>query len=97
MSVSESNMPLQNRVTPFGEIVAVSERGSFMGNRGRIHNEQRTLETRHWDLIEATRKRRMHFQRLTRRRPGLVALLGDSEVQLGELVPRLGAGEVVVE
>ncbi len=49
MSVSGSNMPLQNRVTPFGEIVAVSERGSFMGNRGRIHNEQRTLKTRHWE------------------------------------------------
>ena len=42
-------MPLQNRVTPFGEIVAVPERGSFMGNRGRIHNEQRKLKTRHWD------------------------------------------------
>ena len=42
-------MPLQNRVTPFGEIVAVPERGSLMGNRGRIHNEQRTLKTRHWD------------------------------------------------
>ena len=42
-------MPLQNRVTPFGEIVAVSDRGSFMGNRGRIHTEQRTLKTRHWE------------------------------------------------
>jgi hypothetical protein len=42
-------MPLQNRVTPFGEIVAIPERGSFMGNRGRIHNEQRTLKTRHWE------------------------------------------------
>ena len=42
-------MPLQNRVTPFGEIVAVPDRGSFMGNRGRIHNEKRTLKTRHWD------------------------------------------------
>jgi radical SAM superfamily enzyme YgiQ (UPF0313 family) len=47
--------------------------------------------------IEATRKRRIHFHRLTRRRPGSIALLGESEVQLGELVPRLGAGEVVVE
>ena len=27
-------MPLQNRVTPFGEIVAVPERGTMMGNRG---------------------------------------------------------------
>ncbi len=42
-------MPLQNRVTPFGEIVAVPERGSFMGNRGRIHNARRELETRHWE------------------------------------------------
>jgi hypothetical protein len=42
-------MPLQNRVTPFGEIAAVPERGSLMGNRGRIHTAQRTLKTRHWD------------------------------------------------
>ena len=27
-------MPRQNRVTPFGEIVAVPERGTLMGNRG---------------------------------------------------------------
>ena len=46
---SESSMPLQNRVTPFGEVVAVPERGSLMGNRGRIHNEQRTLKRRHWE------------------------------------------------
>jgi len=42
-------MPLQNRVTPFGEIVAVPERGSFMGNRGRIHTARRELATRHWE------------------------------------------------
>jgi hypothetical protein len=42
-------MPLQNRVTPFGEIVAAPERGSFMGNRGRIHNARRELGTRHWE------------------------------------------------
>ncbi len=42
-------MPLQNRVTPFGDIVAVPERGSFMGNRGRIHNARRELGTRHWE------------------------------------------------
>jgi hypothetical protein len=29
-------MPLQNRVTPFGEIVAIAQRGMFMGNRGII-------------------------------------------------------------
>lgn len=31
-------MPLQNRVTPFGEIVAVSARGLLTGNRGIIHD-----------------------------------------------------------
>ena len=32
-------MPRRNRVTPFGEIVAVPERGAFMGNRGVLHDE----------------------------------------------------------
>src|SRR5262245_61405643 len=32
-------MPRQNRVTPFGEVVAVPERGTFMGNRGVLHDE----------------------------------------------------------
>lgn len=31
-------MARQNRVTPFGEIVAVSERGTVMGNRGVLHD-----------------------------------------------------------
>jgi hypothetical protein len=31
-------MPLQNRVTPFGDIVAVASRGLFTGNRGIIHD-----------------------------------------------------------
>ena len=31
-------MPLQNRVTPFGEIVATPERGTMMGNRGILHD-----------------------------------------------------------
>ena len=42
-------MPLQNRVTPFGEIVAIEQRGMFMGNRGIIHDPAtRTLRTRRW-------------------------------------------------
>jgi hypothetical protein len=42
-------MPLQNRVTPFREIIAASERGLFTGNRGIIHDPAaRTLLTRHW-------------------------------------------------
>jgi hypothetical protein len=42
-------MPLQNRVTPFGEIVAVPQRGVLMGNRGIIHDPtSRTLLKRRW-------------------------------------------------
>lgn len=42
-------MPLQNRVTPSGEIVAISQRGMFMGNRGIIHDPRtRTLLSRRW-------------------------------------------------
>jgi hypothetical protein len=42
-------MPLQNRITPFGEIVALNQRGLFIGNRGIIHNPAtRTLLKRRW-------------------------------------------------
>jgi hypothetical protein len=42
-------MPLQNRVTPFGEIVAIEQRGLFMGNRGIIHDPAtRTMLERRW-------------------------------------------------
>jgi hypothetical protein len=40
-----------NRVTPFGEIVAIPQRGMFMGNRGSIHREReivRPWQTRRW-------------------------------------------------
>lgn len=36
-------MPLANRVTPHGEIVAVAGRGLFMGNRGILHDGQRRI------------------------------------------------------
>ncbi len=36
-------MPLQNRVTPFGELEAVTGRGMFTGNRGRLHDGQRNV------------------------------------------------------
>jgi len=37
-------MPLQNRVTPWGEIVATPARGTFMGNRGgALHNHEREI------------------------------------------------------
>jgi hypothetical protein len=42
-------MPLQNRVTPFGALAAVPERGTLMGNRGgRIHDERRRILGRPW-------------------------------------------------
>jgi hypothetical protein len=44
-------MPLQNRVTPFGEIIASPSRGLFTGNRGIIHDpESRTLLNKRWSL-----------------------------------------------
>jgi len=42
-------MPLQNRVTPFGEFIATPARGTLMGNRGgRLHDAQRKLTARRW-------------------------------------------------
>jgi hypothetical protein len=42
-------MPLQNRVTPFGDLVATPVRGLFLGNRGgRFHADARTLTARRW-------------------------------------------------
>jgi hypothetical protein len=41
-------MPLQNRVTPFGEIVAIPERGAWTGNRGCLHDDQGRLGTARW-------------------------------------------------
>jgi hypothetical protein len=43
-------MPLQNRVDPFGRIIASPARGLFMGNRGgRLHDPAtRTLSKRRW-------------------------------------------------
>ncbi|KQU94757.1 hypothetical protein ASD00_22995 [Ensifer sp. Root31] len=41
--------PLQNRVTPFGDIIAIAQRGLFIGNRGIIHDpETKTLLRRRW-------------------------------------------------
>ncbi len=42
-------MPLQNRVLPTGDIVAIPERGMFTGNRGIIHDPAtKTLFRRRW-------------------------------------------------
>jgi hypothetical protein len=42
-------LPKQNRVTPFGEIVATPERGTFLGNRGILHDAEGHLR-RKWVL-----------------------------------------------
>jgi hypothetical protein len=42
-------MPLQNRVTPWGDIVAIPDRGLFTGNRGIIHDPAtKTLLRKRW-------------------------------------------------
>jgi hypothetical protein len=43
-----SGTPLQNRVTPAGEIVADPARGLLMGNRGCLHGAGRTLGAARW-------------------------------------------------
>ena len=41
-------MPLQNRVTPFGEITDQPWRGGLMGNRGILHDSQNKLGAARW-------------------------------------------------
>jgi len=45
-------MPRQNRVNPFGEIIATQDRGMFMGNRGVLHDQegqiQRAWQGKRW-------------------------------------------------
>lgn len=41
-------MPLQNRVTPFGEIVRANWRGALTGNRGCLHDDNGELGVRRW-------------------------------------------------
>jgi hypothetical protein len=46
------SVPHRNRVTPYGEIVAVPERGTLMGNRGVLHADdgehRRDWQVRRW-------------------------------------------------
>lgn len=50
----EQTVPRQNRVTPFGAIVAVPEHGTMMGNRGVLHDNagaiRRAWQLRRWIL-----------------------------------------------
>jgi hypothetical protein len=64
-------MPLQNRVLPTGEIVAIPERGLFVGNRGIIHDPAtKTLLKKRWStdawltcVLEFRGRRRKVMQR----------------------------------
>ena len=59
-------MPLQNRVTPFGEIIATPARGMFTGNRGIIHDpDTRTLLKKRWSL-KAWLICQLHYKNLYR-------------------------------
>src|SRR2546423_14641693 len=42
-------MPRQNRVTPSGNIIATTDRGMFMGNRGVLHDAEGHIR-RAWQL-----------------------------------------------
>ena len=42
-------MPLQNRVTPFGQLAALPGRGLMMGNRGILHDDDRQI-VRAWQV-----------------------------------------------
>jgi hypothetical protein len=42
-------MPRQNRVTPFGEMVAIPQRGTLMGNRGQLHDREGRVK-RAWQV-----------------------------------------------
>jgi hypothetical protein len=37
-------VPRQNRVTPFGELIATADRGTLMGNRGCLHDAAQRIQ-----------------------------------------------------
>lgn len=47
--IAARRAPLQNRVDPFGELIATPARGMLLGNRGgRFHRDDQTLSKRRW-------------------------------------------------
>lgn len=36
-------MPLQNRVDPYGRLIAAKAKGNFLGNRGILHNDSKEI------------------------------------------------------
>ncbi len=49
VDLKELAVPRQNRVTPFGDIVATPERGTVMGNRGVLHDTEGRIR-RAWQV-----------------------------------------------
>ncbi len=45
-------MPLQNRVTPLGDLIAVPERGLVYGNRGCLHDDQGRIRRRYAPTLD---------------------------------------------
>jgi hypothetical protein len=64
-------MPHRNRVTPYGEIVAIAERGTLMGNRGVLHADdgehRRDWQVRRWIACRLEFKGRRRAVRRPRR------------------------------
>ncbi|MEK7728676.1 MAG: hypothetical protein AAB354_09705 [candidate division KSB1 bacterium] len=57
-------MPRQNRVTPFGEIIATPARGTLLGNRGCLHNPRQQIikkfQSARWIICVLEFKGRRH-------------------------------------
>ena len=64
-------MPHRNRVTPYGQIVVIPERGTLMGNRGVIHaadgSHKREWQVRRWIACRLEFKGRRRAIRRPRR------------------------------
>lgn len=58
-------MPKQNRVTPFGQRMATPARGTLLGNRGTLHNDQgiivRSYQGQRWIICQLSFKDRQRI------------------------------------
>jgi glycine/D-amino acid oxidase-like deaminating enzyme len=63
-------MPRQNRVNPFGEIIATPERGKFMGNRGVLRDDEgrirRKWQGKRWLASASDIDTCLHAERVVR-------------------------------
>jgi len=66
-------VPLQNRVTPFGQLIATPARGTLMGNRGCLHDAERLADGR---------TKRTYTERLARLPAGAMVADADGKAYL---------------